>query len=322
MTSEPPKVSIGLAVFNGERYIQEALDSILTQTFTDFEVIIADNASTDRTGEICQDYAAKDSRFHYHRNPTNIGGINNENLTVHLAQGQYFRLAAYDDILAPDLLQECVQVLDSHPEIVLCYSRTVVIDAQGDRGATIDQSLATSPDAKQRFYQIASSEHTCEASYALIRAEALRKTELQPNYPESDFGLLCELGLQGQFHQLSTPLFYRRTHDSQVSGSWHLLQPAPLTTFMLLKQLWSVVAVLGQQASHYWRIILRSPLPWNEKVTCYVHALRFMGLRLLITRRNLRERFFLTKESFSALRERFSKALKALGKGEAFGQKF
>ncbi len=93
MTEKAPKVSIGLAVYNGEKYLGQAIDSILAQTFTDFELIISDNASTDRTPEICKKYAAQDARIRYHRNPTNIGGANNENQTFRMSRGEYFRWA-------------------------------------------------------------------------------------------------------------------------------------------------------------------------------------------------------------------------------------
>ncbi|MEZ4707760.1 MAG: glycosyltransferase, partial [Caldilineaceae bacterium] len=86
MEEKTPKVSIGLAVYNGEDYLSEAIESILNQSFSDFELIISDNASTDRTTAICEAYAAQDARIRYHRNETNIGGANNENLTMQMAR--------------------------------------------------------------------------------------------------------------------------------------------------------------------------------------------------------------------------------------------
>ena len=87
--SRPPKVSVGLAVYNGERYLHDAISSIVTQTFRDFELIICDNDSTDGTREICLGFAAKDERIRYLRNPVNIG-VRNENRTMFLARGKYF----------------------------------------------------------------------------------------------------------------------------------------------------------------------------------------------------------------------------------------
>ena len=108
MQSSTPKVSIGLPVYNGERYLREALDSILGQTFRDFELIICDNASTDETAAICADYAARDPRIRYHRQTHNIGATANFNHTFELARGAYFKWAAHDDVLAPTWLEKCV----------------------------------------------------------------------------------------------------------------------------------------------------------------------------------------------------------------------
>jgi glycosyltransferase involved in cell wall biosynthesis len=111
MYSKKSILSIGLPVFNGERYISQAIDSILIQTFKDFELIISDNASTDRTEQICQEYVKKDSRIKYHKNERNIGGPNNYNLLVKLASGKYFKWAAHDDVLEPTYLEKLLTYL-------------------------------------------------------------------------------------------------------------------------------------------------------------------------------------------------------------------
>ena len=105
-----PRVSIGLPVYNGERYLRESIDSILAQTFQDFELVVCDNASTDETARICEEYAERDPRVRYFRNARNIGGINNANLTFERSRGDLFRWAAHDDVCAPVLLERCVQV--------------------------------------------------------------------------------------------------------------------------------------------------------------------------------------------------------------------
>ena len=104
-----PKVSIGIAVFNGENFLESALRSILAQTFEDFELIISDNASTDRTADICEQYASQDGRVLYLRQPANLGAQPNYNLLVGQARGRYFKWAAHDDMLAPTFLERCVE---------------------------------------------------------------------------------------------------------------------------------------------------------------------------------------------------------------------
>src|SRR5688572_4039391 len=88
--NEPPKVSIGMPIYNGEKYIRRALDSLLDQTLTDFELIISDNASTDETRRICLEYASKDERIRYYRNDVTIEAVPNFNRVLNYASGQYF----------------------------------------------------------------------------------------------------------------------------------------------------------------------------------------------------------------------------------------
>ena len=126
-----PKVAIGLPVYNGERYLEAALDAIQAQTFTDYEVVICDNASTDRTEAICRAYEARDQRIRYYRNPANIGAAPNFNRTFELADGEYFKWFAADDLITPDYLEQCVAALDRNPDAVLCYTRVLVIDDDG-----------------------------------------------------------------------------------------------------------------------------------------------------------------------------------------------
>jgi glycosyltransferase involved in cell wall biosynthesis len=110
-----PKVSIGMPVYNREPYIPAVLDSVLSQTYRDFELLISDNASTDRTEAIGREYAARDSRIRYVRNATNLGLAGNYNSVFRLAVGEYFRWVAGDDLCAPESLAACVEVLDRAP---------------------------------------------------------------------------------------------------------------------------------------------------------------------------------------------------------------
>src|SRR5260370_25170151 len=119
-----PLLSIGLFVYNGERFIEKTLHSILNQTFTDFELIISDNASTDRTGEIGQTYARRDSRIRYHRSEKNMGAGWNVRRVYELGTGKYFKQAAVDDLLEPGFLQRCVKALVRDPGGVLAYTKT------------------------------------------------------------------------------------------------------------------------------------------------------------------------------------------------------
>ena len=193
--SHHPRVSIGVPVYNGEKYLAAALDSILAQTFTDFEVIVSDNASTDRTEQICREYAARDNRIRYVRQPKNRGMTWNFSHTVDLARGEYFRWHAHDDSCAPTLLDRCVEALDANPEAVLAYPRVQMID---DRGEPLPDDLSTwrppqqteqngmiddrdprdldSPAAWRRYYGVLMKTIWCLEPYGLMRTAVMHTT--------------------------------------------------------------------------------------------------------------------------------------------------
>lgn len=268
--SHIPKISIGFAVYNGERYLKEALDSILAQTYADFELIISDNASTDKTEEICRTYAEKDVRIRYSRNEKNIGGANNENRTFALARGKYFRLAAHDDILAPELLAELVKVLEQDPSIVLCYSNIIKIDGEGNETGVLDGDIAVSEKASVRFRELFDwFGHDCETTYGLVRSDVLRKTELQLNYTDSDRTLLCELSLHGKFYRIPKNLFYKRYHAEMSTQIYyeHRERMAWFNPEFDVKK--QIALPHWMQFFHYLRIIARAPLSLNERMACF-----------------------------------------------------
>ena len=121
--AKPPRVSIGLPVYNGERWLAEALDSLLAQTYSDFELIISDNGSTDDTQAICEEYAARDRRIRYIRQEINRGLAWNWNCVFEESAGDYFKWAACDDLYHPTFLERCVQILDQYPDVAWCHTR-------------------------------------------------------------------------------------------------------------------------------------------------------------------------------------------------------
>src|SRR5678816_531573 len=132
MTSSSPRVSIGLPVYNGEKYLARALHSLVSQDFEDFELIISDNASTDSTEAICRELAAKDRRIRYYRNETNIGATKNYNRVFELAHGEFFKWASHDDECHSSLVRRCVEQFDqASPSTVLVYPKADIIDDLG-----------------------------------------------------------------------------------------------------------------------------------------------------------------------------------------------
>lgn len=262
-----PKLSIGLPVYNGEKYLQHALDSILSQTFVDYELIICDNASTDETARICQEYASRDDRIRYHRNQENIGAAGNFNLAFGLSRAPYFKWAAADDTIAPDFLEKCIQVLDEHPDIVLSYTKVDRINAAGQIDGVYDFPMRIdSPSVIHRFSDLILVNHFCVAVFGVIRSESLSKTPLIGRYVGSDRVLLAELGLHGKLFETQEYLFHRRDHP-QASGRM----------FNIYKRLaWfdpsnrqKINLVHWKVALEYSRAIGRVPLSASDKAACY-----------------------------------------------------
>lgn len=127
-----PTVSIGMPVYNGAKYIIEALDSLLTQTYTDFELIISDNASTDETQSICEEYARKDKRIRYIRQNENMGAAKNFQVVLDESVGEYFMWAAHDDRRDKLFLELCMNVLNENEHVGLVFSYTIVKNLRTD----------------------------------------------------------------------------------------------------------------------------------------------------------------------------------------------
>ena len=215
-----PLVSIGLPVYNGEEYLAESIESILDQTFTDLELVICDNASTDSTPQIIEQYAAKDDRIRTYRNDVNIGGSRNANRVFELSIGRYYRLASHDDVCLPRMLEEFVGVLEADPTIVLCYSATLLIDEHGEqiRPSAVGKGMAERPS--ERFRELSDRHYLCEPIYGLVRADVLRQVPPHGNHVDEDRVMLCELGLRGRFLELPEPLFLKRYHPKNQYVSW------------------------------------------------------------------------------------------------------
>lgn len=124
-----PKVSVCIPTYNYARFLSETIDSVLKQTFTDYEILIIDDCSHDNTKEVVSDYASRDERIRFKVNPVNIGMVNNWNLCLMEARGEYIKLVFGDDLLSsPNALEKMVSLLDSDPNISLVGSARNLID--------------------------------------------------------------------------------------------------------------------------------------------------------------------------------------------------
>ena len=277
-----PRLSIGMPVFNAERYLGQAIESILTQTFSDFELIISDNASTDRTAEICREFAARDSRIRVFTNDRNLGGGGNHNRVLELATAELFKWATHDDLCAPTFLEVCVRALDENPKAVLAHPRTQVMNEHGQVTEDYTMELDTeSPIVARRFYDLVMAYHQCYQIYGVIRREVLDHTGPMGNFVHGDGILLAHLALFGPYVKIPEFLFYSRRHSGQSSQTL----PSRLKTrrFRLTTRVnglpcaewWDptkkrkLTFPQWRQLVEYRRCIAHSPLSISDRAACY-----------------------------------------------------
>jgi glycosyltransferase involved in cell wall biosynthesis len=270
----PPLLSLGLPVYNGQRYLEETLECIASQTFEDFELIIADNGSTDRTEEICRAYAASDPRIRYVRSETNLGAAPNYNRAFTLSSGKYFKWVADDDLYAKEFLERCVEALEADPEIVLACSAAVDIDEDGNLLCEIDSDLhVDAAYPHERFRYLSCINHACLQVFGVIRADVLRRTPLIASYVGSDRVLLAELALHGRFVELPERLFLHREHPNRSTRAIPDLRSraAWFDTRAKKRQHFPTSRLFGE----YLAAIGRSPLAVADRVRCSYQLLRW-----------------------------------------------
>ena len=280
-----PRLSIGLPVYNGEKYLAEALEALLGQSYEDFELIISDNASTDGTAGICCRYEKQDSRVRYVRQPRNIGLVPNHNFVVGLARGELFQWAAHDDLYARDLLKRCVDGLDENLQAVFAHSWAVMIDSSATpTKLTKFPEANASPRAPERFRSMLYS--GARNFYGIVRTDVLRRTPLHDSYHYADMTIVTEFALHGPFYQVPDGLYFRRDHPDQPRRTVHerctMMDPRRADRLrnpavrLYAEYIWGYLSAIG-----------RAPLSPAERRECYLHLARYLASRAIPPRQPL-----------------------------------
>jgi glycosyltransferase involved in cell wall biosynthesis len=209
--TERPLVSVGLPVYNGERYLAKALEAMLAQDLRDFELVISDNASEDRTEAIARAYADRDPRVRYHRNERNLGLAGNFNRVFELSRGKYFKWTAHDDWHPPRTLRACVEALECDPSAVLCQTAVAIMDEDGEVFEEWHPSVdLRSPRPHIRLHRLIWSMGETHPLFAVMRTDALRRTPLLQSFLGADRVLLAEMALMGPILPLPEILHHYR----------------------------------------------------------------------------------------------------------------
>jgi len=278
MRPASPLVSIGLPVYNGANFVAEAIRSVLAQSLTDWELVISDNASTDNTVSICQEFAERDPRIIVHRNERNLGVAPNYNRAFELSRGRYFAWLAHDDLVGPEFLERCLRELEDDDQVLLAFPKLVFVDAQRRTiGRQIADLSVPGTTAVSRALQLLQLE--CQSNdifwsqFGLIRRSALEQTHLMNTYNGSDQVLLLEIALMGKFKQIDAELFFRREHPdaSTIRRNWNARDRAKFQNADDERVLvFPNFRLLGEHLACIWS----SSVPVWGKIQCAGHVLR------------------------------------------------
>jgi len=225
-------VSIGLPVYNGENFLEDAIRSVLAQTYEDLELIVSDNASTDRSAEIARDFAASDARVRYFRNDRNLGAAPNYNRAWAEGTGSLFKWLSHDDRITPSYVAATVAALDETPDAVLCNTVIDYIDEHGAVFTTYDSGLALASGAEpsRRFAAMVLRSHACIDFFGMARRKAMVGSLLHGSYHGADRAYLGQMALRGRLLQLPEQLVQMREHrnrytrnnpDAKARRLWH-----------------------------------------------------------------------------------------------------
>jgi glycosyltransferase involved in cell wall biosynthesis len=277
-----PRLTIGLPVYNGQKYVAESIEALLGQSFTDFELIISDNASTDDTGDICRGYEKQDRRVRYFCQPRNVGLAPNHNFVAEQAQGELFKWASNDDLYARELLERCINALDRYPDVVLAHSWTARVDDSGAVTKAFKYPLNTaSPRAPERFRSLL-FERGGDDDYGVMRTEVLRRTAMQESYHHADRTITAELSLYGRFYQVPDWLYFRRDHADCSERACPTMRSrcANMDPRRADPLRHPAVRLYGEYIWAYARAIQRAPLSAADRRGCYRHLAHWLATRV------------------------------------------
>ncbi len=289
-------VSVGMPVYNGARFLRGALDALLSQDYSDFEIIISDNASEDETKAICQEYALADPRITYYRLDENKGPAWNFARVYELARGEYFMWAAHDDLRHPQYLSRCVEALKKNPRAIFCCTGVKFIDVEGLNVMDVCEARALRPvggTPRERLRALARSTYWVGV-YSLFRTHSLVGTELAMDVWGGDVLFVAELCLRGEVVEvperlLSYRLFFGKSAQDLAQGlsisvSWlHL-------TLEMLKKIWRAPLEPAEKIRLSCMFVIEFCVR-NRVISRYVHEEGFSGARHALTQKHLRHAF-------------------------------
>jgi glycosyltransferase involved in cell wall biosynthesis len=267
---------MGLPVYNGEKYVADSLEALLGQSFTDFELIISDNASTDSTGDICRRYEKQDSRVRYFRQPQNIGLASNVNFIVGQARGELYKEAAHDDLYARNLLESCVQALDEYPQVVLAHSWTAIVDGSGNVTEAYKYPLTTATSRAPERFRSMLFDSGGDDDYGVMRMDVRRRIALMGSHHHADRTITAEIALHGPFYHVPEWLYFRREHPGQNGQAPMRRRCASMDPRRADRWRHPAARLYGEYVWAYVSAIWHAPLSVADRRECYRYLVQWL----------------------------------------------
>lgn len=285
MTAEMPLVTIGMPVYNEARFIDASLQSLRRQDYPNLEIVVADNASTDATLDICRRHAAEDPRIRIECVTKNRGAIANFEYSLSLAHGQYFMWAAGHDLWSPGLVSECVELLEGDQRACLAYASSNWIGANGEplpRVSGWADTRGLTPIARL-FTVFWGNMHPVTG---LMRTRELLACLPLRHLAGGDLVLLSQLALRGAFLHARNSLWSRREFRIEHHHDDKLRRYASTSTRIVQSRLWKMFPLL-QLPFALMRVVLQSNLSATDKCAVIFALVPAFPLRYLVGRRGL-----------------------------------
>jgi glycosyltransferase involved in cell wall biosynthesis len=264
--SGSPLLSFLVPIRNSEKVLPRLLDSLLAQDFSDFEIIVSDNASTDRTSEVAQAYARKDRRVRYHQNPENIGINANFNQLIDMARGKYMRWIGGDDYLEPEYASKCIAALQSRPDAIGVTTYQDFTDDEGNLsyyeydGRRLDYSRPYQRYGRMLWFMVNDYRYI-DPIYTMMRREVLQKIGGHRHVLSADQVMAVEISLEGPFIHIPECLAHR--------GWKHAIEHHAYLRRLFHHDYHKVCrhTYLNTLAA-FWAPVMRTPMPWWERLMC------------------------------------------------------
>ena len=277
-------ISIGVPIYNEEKFIRQALDTLLSQSYQDIEIIVCDNASTDRTPEIIQEYMKTHANIKYYREDTNKGSLHNYIKAFQLSNSKYFMWAGGHDLWSSNLIKETVEQLESHPDAAIAFATTVWINelsepAQRESGWCDTRAM----HPIERF--ITTIWGNVHPVLGVMRSDYLKSTPFV-NIAGTDLIILCDLSLKGDFIHTPKATCYRRelntraeeSHQERMKRYQHKDSKFSTTSLNKLFPLFHLPIQL-------FKVIIKSQLNMFDKFYLVIAALPTFLIKYLIARK-------------------------------------